>query len=403
MKNVLVEDLDHFGRGIAHLNSKIVFINNTTKGDVVDIKIISDKKNFSEAKVTKFITKSKDRVEPLCPYFNICGGCHLQFLKYEDTLTFKKKKVKDLITKNKINYHEYIEIIKNSYPYNYRNKISLKIKEGKIGYYEESTHKLVPINNCLIASSTINKVINNYGLLNIQNGSLTIRSNQNEEVLIIINSNNNDYDIDILALKSQVKVVGIVYNDKTIYGDNFLYERLNGFLFKISYNSFFQINPYITEQLFNLINENITTNSTVLDLYSGVGTLSIVSSQKAKEVIGIEIIPNAVINSTFNAKINKRDNVKFLLGDVKDTINKLKKEFDTVIVDPPRKGLDKNTLDFLIKSKIKKIIYISCDASTLMRDLKILTNTYEIKGYKILDMFSYSYHLESFVILSLIN
>lgn len=401
MKNVLVEDLDHFGRGIAHINNKIVFINNTTKGDIVDIEIISTKKNYSEAKVIKFITKSKERVEPLCPYFNICGGCQLQFLKYEDTLSFKQKKVQDLITKNRIDYHKNIEIIENSKPYNYRNKISLKIIDGKIGYYEDSTHKLVEINECLIASNSINKVIKNYKLLNIKNGSLTIRSNQNEEVLITINSNNPNYDIDIFNLKEKVKVIGIVYNDKTIYGDNFIYERLEGFLFRVSYNSFFQVNSDINPKLFKLIENNISSNSTVLDLYSGVGTLSIVASKKAKEVIGVEIIPNAVINSNFNAKINKRNNVKFLLGDVSNVIDKIKKDFDIIIVDPPRKGLDSKTINFLIKSKIKKIIYISCDANTLMRDLKLLENIYEIKDYKILDMFSYSYHLESFVILDL--
>jgi len=400
-QNIKIESLDHYGRGIAHINNKVVFINNALPDEVVNIKIVNDKKSFSEAIVTKYITKSNNRIERICPYFEKCGGCNLLFYNYENTLKFKENKVKELLVKNKINYINNNSIIRSEHPLNYRNKISLKIINNKIGYYETKSHDLVEIKKCPVASESINKIIKDYKLLNIKNGYLTIRCNYNNEILLIINCNEFNYNIDLTKLKANNKIVGIIYNDKLIYGENFFYERISGMLFKVSYNSFFQVNPYITPKLFDLIAENIDSNSKVLDLYCGVGTLSIVASKKAKEVIGIEIIKNAVINASKNALLNKRTNVKFLLGDVSNTISKINGKFDTLIVDPPRSGLDKKTINYILENKPLKIIYVSCDANTLIRDLKSLEEIYSIKDYKVLDMFSYSYHLESFVILEL--
>lgn len=400
-KNVEVESLDYFGYGIAHLDSKVIFIENALPGEVVSIEIIKDKKNYSEAKVIEYIKKSKDRIDSICPYFPYCGGCNLLFYDYENTLRFKLNKVKELITKNKIQFDkENLEIIKNEQPYFYRNKVSLKIINNKIGYYKDSTHELVEIKECKIAKKSINEIIKNYSLLHIENGNLTIRTNYNDEILLVIETSEENYNIELGKLKEIVKLVGIIYNGKTIYGDNFFYERIGGMLFKVSFNSFFQVNPFITSKLFGLLEDNIDLNSKVLDLYCGVGTLSIVASNKAKEVYGIEIIKNAVMNGTFNANLNKCKNIEFMLGDVSKIISKINYNFDTLIVDPPRKGLDKNTIHFIKDKLPQKIIYISCDVSTLMRDLKLLEENYIIKTYKILDMFSYTYHLESFVVLT---
>lgn len=401
-QNVKIESLDHYGRGIAHINNKVIFIFNALPNEVVDIKIINDKKQFSEAKVIKYITKSNDRIKSICPYFENCGGCNLLFYNYENTIKFKQNKIKELINKNKINYNNDVPVIINETPLSYRNKISLKISNGKIGFYENKTHKIVPIEKCLIAKESINKIIKDYKLLNINEGTLTIRSNYNNEITLIINSKELNYNIDISKLKENNKITGIVYNDKLIYGEDFYYERIGGMLFKVSYNSFFQVNHYITEKLFKLIEENIAINSKVLDLYCGVGTLSLVASKKASEVIGIEIIKNAIINASKNAFLNKKTNLKFILGDVANSITKINQKFDTLIVDPPRNGLDKNIINYIKENKPSKIIYVSCDPNTLMRDLKSLEELYQIKDYKILDMFSYTYHLESFVILELI-
>ncbi len=399
MEIVTIESLDHFGLGIAHINEKVVFVENALPGEVVKIEKFEDKNKYMKARVLEYIKKSDKRTKPLCPYFNICGGCSLMFYSYNDTLDYKLKKVEELIFKNKIRYKGNIEIVKNQNPINYRNKVSLKIVDGKIGYYKINTHELVEISECLVANQEINKIIKNYKFLNIQNGSLIIRVNSNKEVLIIIECTNDNYNIEIDRLKELVKLVGIVYNNKTIYGDNFFYERIGGFLFKVSFNSFFQINHYICSLLFKFIDEEILPNDTILDLYSGVGTLGIVASKKALKVISVEIVKNAVLNGIFNAKINKQNNIQFILGDTSKIVNKIKDNFDTLIIDPPRSGLDKNTISFIKDSLPKKIIYVSCDANTLMRDLKLLENNYEITNYKVLDMFSYSYHLESFVVL----
>lgn len=399
---VEIEALDHFGLGIAHINNKVIFVENALPKEVVKIEIIEEKKNFTKAKVIEYIKKSDLRVKPVCPYFDTCGGCSLMFYEYEKTLEYKKNKVIELLKKNKIsfNLNNDIEVIKNPNNLGYRNKISLKIIDGNIGYFETKTHKLVEIKKCLIASNEINKVIENYKLLNVKNGNLIIRTNTNKEVLLIIETKEEKFNIELDKLREKIKLVGIVYNNKTIYGDNFFYERIGGFLFKVSFNSFFQINHYICNELFKLVNKEINKKTCVVDLYSGVGTLSLVASKKAKKVISVEIIKNAVLNGIFNAKINKKDNIEFLLGDTSRVVSKIKNDFNTLIVDPPRSGLDKNTISFIKIKKPKKIIYVSCDINTLMRDLKSLEDYYDINTYKIMDMFSYSYHLESFVVLN---
>ncbi len=397
---VFIEKLDDFGRGIAHVNKKVVFVKNALPKEVVEIKIIKDKKSFSEALIVKVLGVSNKRVFDVCPYFNICGGCHLLHLDYDDTLIFKQTKIKELLKKNKIDYEKEIDIVKSDIPLNYRNKISLKIENKEIGFYQENTHKLIPIKECVLAKSSINEVIKNSYLLNLENANLTIRSNYNDEILLIINTCEKP-NIELDKLKEKIKLVGIVFNEKTIYGNNFFYERLNNKLFKVSFDSFFQINLNIASKLFDFILDNIRDDSKVLDLYSGVGTLGIVASSKALKVYSVEIIKNAVLNGIFNASLNKRNNIKYILGDVSNLVNKINEEFDTLIIDPPRRGLDKNTIDFILRKKPSKIIYVSCDANTLMRDLKKLEDSYEINDFKIMDMFSFTYHVECMCILNI--
>ena len=170
-------------------------------------------------------------------------------------------------------------------------------------------------------------------------------------------------------------------------------------MFKISYNSFFQVNNIIAGEIFNIIEKNINEDDEVLDLYSGVGTLSIVAASKAKHVIGVEVVANAVKNALVNMKLNKKENLDFMLGDVPRVVSNIKNDIDTIIFDPPRKGLDTFTINYALEKKPKKIIYVSCNPITLVRDLKLLSDKYKIKELSILDMFSYSYHYESVCIL----
>lgn len=395
---VLIDKFDDFGQGITFVDDVITFVPNTIPGDIVDIKIVKKKKKYNVGKVINYIKLSKDRIDYKCPYFNKCGGCVLQSISYDATINFKLNKVINLF--NKYNLDIKPEIVKNPSDYNYRNKIKLMVIDGKIGYFETNSHTLVEINECVIASKAINKVIPLLKNFNIINGNIVIRCNLNDEILIIIESNDK-LNIDIDVLKEKIKLVGIVVNNKTIYGDNFLIECINDIYYKISYDSFFQINPYVASKLFNIVKENIDKTDIVLDLYCGVGTLSLNTALNANEVIGVEIVPNAVLNAIYNAKINKINNTKFILNDAQDAVGKINKKFDKIIIDPPRSGLTKKTIDTILTIMPKKIIYVSCDPNTLIRDILLLKDKYSIEKSYILDMFSYSYHVECICILNL--
>ena len=397
---IKIEKLDDFGRGICYIDNKVTFVPNTIPNDLVEIKITKEFKNYNEGKLINILIPSKKRIEPKCPYFSKCGGCVLQNMNYKDTLEYKKEKVINIFKKNKLEINPVV--IENANYYNYRNKISLKVIDKKIGYYEPKSHSIVEIDSCLVASNSINKTIQSIKKMNIINGLVTIRCNKNDEILIIIKSKDK-LNIDVDSIKENIKLVGIVINNKLFYGEDFLYENINGIFYKISYDSFFQVNPYIASKIFDIIKENINSNETVLDIYSGVGTLSLTASTVAKKVIGIEIVKNAVLNAIHNAKINKINNVDFLLNDATKAITKLNLSFDKVIVDPPRAGLSKIVIDTIKKIKPKEIIYVSCDPQTLVSDIKLLSDLYIINKFYIADMFSFSYHVESVCILKINN
>ena len=384
--------LDDLGRGVAYVDGKITFVPKTIPGDIVRINITKEKKKFNEAECLELIASSPSRIAAPCPYFAKCGGCQLQSLEYDKTIQYKKEKIDNTLRKNKI-VHE-VEMIDNPKPYNYRNKISLKVIDGKIGYYLSGSHELIEVLACRIANLAINTCLSFVKTFNIINGEVVIRCNQNEEILLVINSNDK-LNIDVDKLKKHIKLVGIIINNKVYYGESYLFERINNCLFKISYDSFFQVNPYVASKLFQIVKDNIRVNDKVLDLYCGVGTLSLMAGEKAKSVVGIEIVPNAILNAIFNAQINGLNNVKFLLNDVKDAINKITLDFTKVIVDPPRSGLTKDIIEVLLKIKPESIIYVSCDPQTLVRDYKLLMGDYVLEKAYALDMFSYTYHVES--------
>ena len=394
---VKIERFDDLGRGIGYINNKVTFIDKVVPEDIVEVELTKEKKKYNEAKLIKIIKQSPLRIDAKCPYFSKCGGCQFQNITYENTIKYKKEKIVNIFSKHKISI--FPEVITNISPYSYRNKITLKVNNYKIGFYINKTHNLVEINKCLLANPAINASIPLIKRFNICNGEVTIRCNQNAEILIVINSQDN-LNIDTNYLKSKIKLVGIVVNNKTYYGENSLFERMNNLLFKISYDSFFQVNPFIASQLFQIIGDNIDSSDKVLDLYCGVGTLSLMAAKKAQKVLGIEVVPNAIINALFNARVNDLNNTQFVINDASTAISKIKPDFNKVIVDPPRSGLTKNIIDVLLKIKPDEIIYVSCDPQTLVRDFTLLSSIYEIKKSYILDMFSYTYHIETILILT---
>ncbi len=392
-----VEKLDNLGRGIVYVNNKITFVSNTLPGEEIDIKITKEKSKYNEAIVIKYYKQSNKRVDSKCPYYRECGGCDLLHFSYDGTIDFKKNKVKDILYKY-ASLDINVDIIENKNKYNYRNKISLKVIDGNYGYYKNNTHELVSINNCLLAEDNINSFLKDIRKININNGELIIRNNYNNELLIIINTKEK-VNIDVDYLKDNYKIAGIVVNNKKYYNDDFFIEMINNRIFKVSYDSFFQVNRYICSKLFDIVSNNVREDEIVLDLYSGVGTLGINIANKVKKVYGIEIVRNAVINATYNTKINKINNAYYMLGDVGSTVNKINDKIDTIIVDPPRIGLDKNTKSNILNSDAKKIIYISCNPMTLARDLKDISEIYMVKKVWVLDMFSYTEHCESITVL----
>lgn len=396
--NVKIEKMDDFGRGIAYINDKVVFVPKTIVDDIVDIKIMSEKKKYSIAKVNEIINPSKLRIPFKCPYFDICGGCSLQNVEYRIELEYKLQKINNLLKKNKIDY-QVKDIIKSAKRYNYRNKVSLKIEDNIIGYYEKDTHNIVEINKCFLLNDAINDVIDDLPRLSIINGSVIIRSNLKGELLLIIYTDKLNKD-GIKYLVNKHRISGIVLNDKCIFGSDFLVDKIDDYKFKISYNSFFQVNPYICKELFKIVKDYTKDANNLIDLYSGVGTLSIVAKENASSVLGVEIIDNAAINAKTNAMLNGVSNISFVASDTNKIISYLEGK-DFVIVDPPRSGLTSKVIEGIKKYQVKNILYVSCDPNTLMRDLNLLLTDYKIIEFKLLDMFPNTYHVECVCVLKL--
>ncbi len=390
---IKIEKLDNMGRGISYIDGKVIFVPKSLPGDIIEVEVTKETKKFYEGKITKIIKKSNNRIDSVCPYFDICGGCNLLNLKYEDTIKYKETKAKEIF-KRFLNIDlNNINVIKSDKTLEYRNKIIIHIKNRIVGLFNEE-NKVFEINKCLLVSDEINNIINLIKSLKIKNAEILIRKNSDNKIIISINTFEK---IDFNKLKID-NVVGIIVNDKVIYGNNYFIEKINDLKFKVSYKSFFQINNSISSKLFNIIEEN-SNSGTVLDLFCGVGTLGMVASKKAKEVIGIDDQESNIDDANENKILNGINNIKFELGDSSTFINYIEK-IDTLILDPPRSGLNKETLSNVIKVLPDKIIYVSCDAFTLVRDLKELLNYYNLNNTYILDMFPYTHHIECLCVLN---
>ncbi len=391
-------DYDDVGYGVIKNSGKVCFVSKSLLDEEVEIKPVLEEKKYSIYKVERVIKKSPLRVESFCPYSNKCNGCNFDICTYQDGLKIKEQVLKRKFSQNKINIPNFT-ITPNLNSLGYRNKISLKVENYQVGFYEEKSHNFFPINKCPLAKDAINNLIKNFSLMAFSKGELTVRCNDNDELLLIINT---EYKVNIKKeLFTKCKIAGIVLNQKNYYLDSFLYERRKNLIYKVSYDSFFQVNQYISELIASYILEFINKDSIVLDAYCGVGFLTLKCASKAQQAVGIEIVKNAILDALNNQKINKINNVTFHLGKVENIVDKINEKFTEVIVDPPRNGLDKKTLKYLIAKEIPKIIYISCNPLTLIRDLKILKEKYEVIDIKGFDMFSYTKHVECVCILNL--
>lgn len=393
--NLEIVKIDDFGRGIGFIDGKVTFVPKSVVGDIVDVEIVKTKKKYNVAKIQRIIKPSLKRKNVCCPYFEKCGGCELLNISYQNGLLYKKDKVVNYFKKNNLLITP--KVIANDQTYGYRNKISLKAVDRKIGFFEAKSHSVLEIDKCLVAKDSINKVINFVKSIDIINGDITIRSNYKDEILLIIKSNDK-LSIDLDKFK-KLSGIGIIVNDKVIFGKSYFYEKIENLIYKVSYDSFFQVNLNVATKMFNVIKKHIKEEDKILELYSGVGAISLFVSSKAKSLLGMEIVNNAVINANYNAKLNNINNASFVLEDLKTGVKINNYEFNKLIVDPPRSGLSKDVLAFIENKKPQDIIYMSCDMQTLARDVSFLKSMYEITDFYVGDMFSYTYHVECVILL----
>lgn len=384
--------LDDYGRGICYLNDKITFVPNTCIADIVEIEIVKETKKYNIGRVKKVISSS--RKTSFCPYSSFCGGCNLSLMTYDDTLNFKKQKLEHIFKKF-CNLDKDIPIIASPKNLEYRNKITLHVKDGIVGFYKENSNEIITIAECKLVPFKVNELIKIIPSFNIKNGDIIIRNNYNMEMLVNFITN----DKLVIPNLTNFKIVGILQNNQILKGEDFFIERLNNMFFKVSYDAFFQINLGVTEKLFALLINFASKNKIVLDLFCGTGTLGLTIAPFSKKVYGIEINKNATINATLNAKINGLNNCYYLCGDANKLISKINDKIDLVIIDPPRSGMSKEGLNLLKKVGAKDIIYIACDPITLARDINDLKDEYAVKTIIGLDMFPFTYHVETLTVL----
>lgn len=389
--SVEIERLNHTGDGVGRINNKIVFVKKALPKDVVEIKDIHEYKNYSIANVDKYIIKSSDRIEVKCKYYQECGGCHLMGLGYSKQLEYKKEKVRDILKKYAGVLMDF-EIVPSPLVNFYRNKVSLHVKDNKLGFYQNNTNNLSQIDMCCLVNENINKIIpiiqNNIDLSKIE--KVIIKYYQNDLMTIFIGSADADEIKEVL----KDMVASIYINEKLIYGKSALTEKLGRYLYEVSPLSFFQVNHLQTINLYNKVREYLGDNhNCILDLYCGSASIGIYVSDCSKKIIGIEKNPSSIRDAKRNIEINKLTNIEVIEGDV-GSVLQVGKEIDAIIVDPPRSGLDKRTKSTLLEIGSPKIVYVSCDPITLARDLNDLSVLYDVKELTSFDMFPETYHVE---------
>ena len=432
------------GEGIAKIDNFTIFIPGTIKGEKVKIIIVKVLSSHGFGKIVEIIEKSQARQDVDCNTYKRCGGCNLRHVKYEETLKMKQNAVQSLVNKTLKNKLQVKETVGMENPLHYRNKAQYPIginKQGEpvIGVFANRTHEVIPIDNCLIQnkkSEEIAKFIvefikeKNISIYDEKIGKGLVRhivtkvGIKTGEIMcvIVINghkiTNENELvenlktrypEIKAIVKNINIKNTNVILGQENInlYGNGYIEDILGEYKFKISPLSFYQVNPVQAEKLYNLgvSMAEITKNDVVFDLYCGIGTISLFMSKFAKKVYGIEIVEEAVKMAKENAESNNVSNTEFFAGDVEivldDLINNKGIKADVVMFDPPRKGLDKKSIDNILNIRPKKIVYISCNPATLIRDLADFENEYDIKTIIPVDMFPYTSHVECVSVLKL--
>lgn len=459
-----IEDQSDDGFGIGHdeKSGEAVFVKDTVMGDVAEVKIIKAKKNYAFGRMMKLKEASPYRTEPVCENAKVCGGCTLQYMDYQAQLEMKQKKVLNCVKRlgGIEDAESRIEpICGMDEPYFYRNKMQFPVgrnKEGQcvLGFYAGKTHSIIPLTACAIGHPVNRQIIaavkryvdqcgvsvydeaSHRGILRhvltrigFTTGELMVclvangRKLPKSDVLIeLLESAVNKFNHEAgqsLILKSVVcnineektnRILG--FETVTIHGQDTIEDCIGNVRFKISAQSFFQVNPAQTVKLYQKVLDfaGLTGEETVWDMYCGIGTISLFLAQKAKKVFGVEIVPQAIDDANQNAKLNGIENAEFFVGKAEEVVPNIYKNnlpganADVVVVDPPRKGCDEKLLDTLALMSPKRLVYVSCNPATLGRDLKVLTaKGFSVEKIAAFDQFPQSTHVESCVLLERVS
>lgn len=431
---VNIEDMTYEGMGVAKIDNFPIFIESAITGEKIKIKIVKVLKNFAYGKVMEIIEKSLDRIEPFCPMYKRCGGCNIQHMSYDATLKLKKNIVQNNL-KRIAGLDIEVEDVKGmTEPYNYRNKaqypVGIQNNEVVVGFYSAGSHNIVPNMECGIQSKFSGEVIkavkeyiidNRISVYNEETKKGVIRhvvirnSEKTGEsmLIVVINSskklegikeylNSKKINISTIVQNINMKNTNVILGEKNIVlsGKGYITDMIGNLRFKISPHSFFQVNKTQTEVLYNTALEmaGLTGNEVVYDLYCGTGTISLFLAQKAKKVYGVEIVAPAIENAKENAIENDIQNVEFICGKSEEVIFDIKDTPDTVVVDPPRAGCDVKLIKEICRLGPEKMVYVSCNPATLARDIKEFEG-YEVKKVVPVDMFCWSNHVETVVLL----
>ena len=426
------------GLGIARVNGAVVFVPHAVRGEEIDLRITKVMKTSCAGEIVKIHDPSPERMEPECPYAGKCGGCAYRHLTYPEELWAKRQRVQDALTRIGGLELTVEEILGAKNPEHYRNKSQYPVgADGSIGFFQARTHKVVPIRRCLIQTEAADRTAQAVGewmrrykisAYDETTGKglvrhVCVRVNRKGESLccVVVNGNKVPREPELAAYVTAAvpHTVGVLLNSNTrrgnvvlgdkyrmLFGRNYLMDTLCGLEFKLSMPSFYQVNRDQAEVLYGKALEfaGLTGNETVLDLYCGIGTITLCLAKAAKRVIGAEIVPPAIRDAKENALRNHIENAEFFCGDAADIAAKLESDGlrpDVVTVDPPRKGLAPEVIASVAAMGPEKVVYVSCDPATLGRDVKIFREFgYEAKRAAAVDMFPGTAHVETVVLLS---
>ncbi|MCL6589644.1 MAG: 23S rRNA (uracil(1939)-C(5))-methyltransferase RlmD [Firmicutes bacterium] len=432
-----IDGYGHDGEGVGRFRNFTVFVPDLLQGEQALVKITEVKKNFARGVVRKITRTAPERIKPVCPVARDCGGCQLQHIKYEAQLLIKRQRVIDAVERigglKEVTVHP---VLGMAHPWHYRNKaqypVGIENIAVVIGFYKKGTHQIVPVKECLLQPPLVNRLTlkirelvekSHIAIYDEQTGAGLLRhvllryGFHTGEMMVVFVTNGAKFLAgeklarELAMLYPEIKSVVQNINEsrdnvilgaetKVLWGKETIVDRIGKLKFKISAQSFFQVNPAQTEVLYQKAVEyaGLTGQETVLDAYSGVGSLSLFLAQNAKKVYGIEVVAEAVKNANESAAFNEIYNAQFLLGTVEKVLPQLVKggtEFQAAVVDPPRSGCEETVFKAMAASKIRRIVYVSCNPGTMARDLKVI----EGLGYKTVeiqpvDMFPQTYHIE---------